>query len=153
MTVQKAAMQQRKQTSSVAIQRFFMKVHVFFYRLTGGLLGGKLAGRTMLLLTTTGRKSGQERVTPIFYFTDGPRFVLIGSNSGAQKHPQWWLNLQEHPQAQIQVRGRRLAVTASAASGEERQRLWSEITARYPEFNTYQQRTSREIPVVVLSPQ
>ena len=68
------------------LQRSFMGLHVWFYQRTGGGLGGKLAGRTMLLLTTIGRKSGQERITPIFYFPDNGRFVLIGSNSGSPTH-------------------------------------------------------------------
>jgi deazaflavin-dependent oxidoreductase (nitroreductase family) len=135
-----------------ALQRFFMDVHIFFYRRTGGGIGGNLAGRSMLLLTTIGRKSGQERITPIFYFSDRDRFVLIASNGGAPQHPQWWRNLQAHPQARVQVGRRIVAVTAQHAVGEERQRLWSLITTRYPEFATYQKRTTRDILVVILTP-
>jgi F420H(2)-dependent quinone reductase len=135
----------------IALQRFFMGVHVFCYRLTGGVLGGNLAGHPMLLLTTIGRKSGRERVTPIFYFADGDRFVLIGSNGGAPRHPQWWGNLRVHPQASVQVWRKQIAVTASLASGEERERLWELVTARYPEFVRYQKRTTREIPVIILA--
>jgi F420H(2)-dependent quinone reductase len=135
----------------IALQRFFMDVHIFCYRLTGGILGGNLAGHPMLLLTTIGRKSGRERVTPIFYFADSARFVLMGSNRGAPRHPQWWGNLRAHPQAHVQVWRKHIAVTASLASGAERERLWSLVTARYPEFIRYQSRTTREIPVVVLT--
>ncbi len=135
-----------------ALQRYFMGMHVWFYQRTGGGLGGKLVGRTMLLLTTIGRKSGQERITPIFYFLDHDRFVLIGSNSGSPTHPQWWRNLQANPQAKVQVGRRIIDVTAHDAIGEERQRLWSLVTARHPEFLRYQSRTTRAIPVVVLAP-
>ncbi|HTK09152.1 MAG TPA: nitroreductase family deazaflavin-dependent oxidoreductase [Ktedonobacteraceae bacterium] len=135
----------------IALQRFFMRVHIFFYRLTDGVIGGNLAGHPMLLLTTIGRKSGRERITPIFYFADGDRFVLIGSNGGAAEHPQWWRNLQMHPQAHIQVGRKHIAVTASLATGAERQRVWSLVTSRYHEFVAYQKRTIREIPVVVFT--
>jgi deazaflavin-dependent oxidoreductase (nitroreductase family) len=146
------APQRRKTDIGRALQRFFMGVHVFFYQRTSGVVGGNLAGRSMLLLTTIGRKSGQERITPIFFFADKDRFVLIGSNGGAAQHPQWWRNLQAHPQARVQIGKHIVAVTAHQAVGEERQRLWSLITARYPNFAAYQKRTTREIPVVVLTP-
>lgn len=146
------AQQHRKSGIGITLQRFFMRVHIFFYQRTGGVIGGNL-GRPMLLLTTIGRKSGQERITPIFYFPDGDHFVLIASNSGASQHPQWWFNLQTHSQAKVQIGRNIVAVTAQQADGEERQRLWSLITAKYPEFNTYQQRTTREIPVVILTPE
>jgi deazaflavin-dependent oxidoreductase (nitroreductase family) len=133
------------------LQRYFMGMHVWFYQRTGGGLGGKLAGRSMLLLTTIGRKSGQQRVTPIFYFPDNGRFVLIGSDGGAPSHPQWWRNLQANSQAKVQIGRSIMDVAAHEAVGEERERLWSSVTARYPEFLSYQRRTTREIPVVVLS--
>ena len=136
----------------LTLQRYFMGLHVWFYQRTGGSLGGNLAGRSMLLLTTIGRKSGQERITPIFYFPDKGRFVLIGSDGGAPRHPQWWRNLQAHPQAKVQFGRSVIDVTAHEAVGEERERLWSLVTARYPEFLRYQRRTTRTIPVVVLSP-
>jgi F420H(2)-dependent quinone reductase len=141
----------RKPGIGITLQRFFMCVHIFFYQRTGGVIGGNL-GRPMLLLTTIGRKSGQERITPIFYFPDGDRFVLIASNGGAPQHPQWWFNLKAHAQAKVQVGRQMIAVTAQQADGEERQHLWSLITAKYPEFITYQKRTMREIPVVILTP-
>lgn len=134
------------------LQRYFMGLHVWFYQRTGGGIGGNLAGRSMLLLTTIGRKSGQERITPIFYFPENGRFVLIGSAGGAPGHPQWWRNLQANPQAKVQVGRSIIDVTAHEAVGEERERLWSLVTARYSEFLSYQHRTTRTIPVVVLAP-
>lgn len=135
------------------LQRFLMDVHILFYRLTGGKLGGKLAGRPMLLLTTIGRKSGQERITPIFYLPDDDRFLLIASNGGAPRHPQWWRNLQAHPQARVQIGRDTLPVMARQADAQERPVLWERITARYPNFAAYQRRTTREIPVVLLTVQ
>lgn len=143
----------RTNGTGIALQRFFMGFHVSLYRLTGGTLGGKMAGRPMLLLTTVGRKSGQERVTPIMYSSDGNRFILIASNGGAPKHPQWWFNLQVQPQARVQVKQQIVTVIASQPDPEERQRLWSLVTSKYPNFADYQKRTIREIPVVVLTPQ
>lgn len=152
MAVRDQATQQRHKAGiGITLQRFFMRVHIFFYQRTGGVIGGNL-GRPMLLLTTIGRKSGQERITPIFYFPNGDRFVLIASNGGAPQHPQWWFNLQAHSQAKVQIGRNIIAVTAQQADGEERQHFWSLITAKYPEFNSYQKRTTREIPVVILMP-
>jgi deazaflavin-dependent oxidoreductase (nitroreductase family) len=146
-----AAPQRRKSGIVIILQRFFMNVHIFFYQRTDGVIGGNL-GRPMLLLTTIGRKSRRERITPIFYFPYGERFVLIASNGGAPQHPQWWFNLQIHTQAKVQIGRHTIAVTTQQAAGEERQHLWSLITSKYPEFMTYQKRTTREIPVVILTP-
>jgi len=139
------------QSSSVvrSLQRLFMKGHVSLYRLTGGKVGG---GEHMLILTTTGRKSGVERDTPLFFFTDADRYIIIASNGGAPKHPVWSLNLQSNPQAKIQVGSRVIPVTAHQADPEERKRLWAIISENYKNFVGYQKRADREIPVVVLSP-
>jgi len=134
-----------------ALQRIFMRVHSGIYRLTGGVVGGRGGSRSFLLLTTIGRKSGRERVTPIFYLPDGENFVLIASNWGAPTHPIWWLNLLAHPQAWVQVGRRRIAVQARLADPAERAQLWARVTAKYSNFAAYQQRTAREIPVVILA--
>lgn len=135
-----------------SLQRFFMNGHVSLYRLTGGAIGGGVPGKSFLILTTTGRKSGKERDTPLFYFLDEGNFIVIASNGGAQKHPTWWLNLQANPKGRIQVRKRTISVTARQASGEERKRLWSIISTKYQNFVGYQKKTAREIPIVVLTP-
>lgn len=154
MISQQQTTQQRRPSSMTTFFRhLFVKTHIFFYRLTGGIIGSNLGGRPMLLLTTVGRKSGQERVTPILYFPDGGRFILIASNWGSHQHPQWWLNLQAHPQATIQVGRKTLTVTAAQAEAQERQRLWSFATSKYFNFDAYQKRVAREIPVVILTPQ
>jgi len=137
---------------SKALRRAFMRFHIVLYRLSGGLLGSRAPGRSFMLLTTIGRKSGQERVTPILYIPEANDFLLIASNWGEQKHPAWWLNLQAHPQARVRVGRKELAVVARQANSEERAHLWPSIQARYGEFKRYQQRVTREIPVIILSP-
>ncbi len=129
--------------------RLFMKGHVSLYRLTSGKVGG---GEHHLILTTTGRKSGVERDTPLFFFTDADRYIIIASNGGAPKHPVWWLNLQSNPQAKIQINSRVIPVTAQQADAEERKRLWAIIAEKYKNFVGYQKRAEREIPIVVLTP-
>jgi len=135
-----------------AMQRFFMQGHVSLYRLTGGAVGSGIANRSFLILTTRGRKSGIERDTPLFYFPDGDRFIVIASNGGAPRHPTWWLNLQANPQAKVQVKQKVIPVTAKQADQEEHKRLWSIIEARYQNFVGYQKRTTREIPIVIFTP-
>ena len=139
------------QMGSVArsLQRLFMKGHVSLFRLTGGKVGG---GEHMLILTTTGRKSGVERDTPLFFFADADRYIVIASNGGAPKHPVWWLNLQHNPQAKIQVGPRVIPVTAQQADPEERKRLWELFVQSYPLGASYPSFTKRHLPIVVLEP-
>src|SRR5579863_9232885 len=108
---------QSNQTGTILrnVQRVFMQGHVSLYRLTSGAIGSRAGGRSLLILTTLGRKSGKERDTPLFYFPDGEHLIVIASNGGAPKHPTWWLNLQANPQAKVQIRGRIIAVTARQA--------------------------------------
>ncbi len=127
--------------------------HIFWYRLTGGALGARLAGRPMLLLTTTGRKSGRSRTTPLQYFEDGGNMIVIASNGGNTWHPAWWLNLERNPEAEVQVRSDKRQVTAERAEGEERERLWEAAVETYSGYEGYQRTTKREIPVVILRPQ
>jgi deazaflavin-dependent oxidoreductase (nitroreductase family) len=125
--------------------------HVRVYRETGGQPGHQWRGTTILLLTTTGRTSGQERATPLIYRTDGDRWVVIASKGGAPQHPDWYQNLQAQPEATIQVSDQQIPVRAETAQGEERARLWQLMTQVWPAYDDYQQKTDREIPVVVLS--
>jgi deazaflavin-dependent oxidoreductase (nitroreductase family) len=138
---------------SKAFQRFFMRQHVFFYRLSGGRFGGSAPDRSFLILTTTGRKSGQERPTPLFYFPDGDRFIVIASNWGSTSHPVWWLNLQTHPQAKVQIQKKVIPVIGREADPTERKRLWAIVTTEHKEFADYQKKIEREIPVVILTPE
>ena len=111
---------------------------------------GPMAGRPLLLLTTTGAKSGQPRTTPMMYVPDGDRLLIIASNAGAPKHPDWYHNLLAHPQVTVEVGSETFETTATVAEGEERQRLWAMIVERYPFFAEHQAKISRQIPIVIL---
>jgi deazaflavin-dependent oxidoreductase (nitroreductase family) len=130
--------------------RIVAGIHEFWYRMTDGLIGGNFLGTPMLLLTTTGRKTGKRYTTPLVYLEDGEDLVVIASNGGSNRHPQWLLNLKAHPEADVQAGTKRSTVRAEAATGEERARLWEKVTSRYGFYKRYQMRTAREIPVVKL---
>jgi len=106
----------------------------------------------MLLLTTTGRKTGQPRTTLVAYLTNRDALVIVAGAAGAEKHPEWWLNLQSHPEALVQVGRHKLLVRATRALPEEQQRLWTRYPAPHALFESMQKRVSREIPVVILRP-
>jgi deazaflavin-dependent oxidoreductase (nitroreductase family) len=132
--------------------RIFSKIHIAVYQWTGGIIGGRIFGNQMLLLTTTGRKTGQLRTTPVAYLTDGAALIIVGGAAGAAKHPDWWLNLESHAEAQVQVGRRRLRVRATKALLEEQQRLWTRYPTQHALFESMQKRVPREIPVVILHP-
>jgi deazaflavin-dependent oxidoreductase (nitroreductase family) len=125
--------------------------HVRVYRETGGERGYRWRGTTILLLTTRGRKSGEQRTTPLIHRTDGERWVIVASKGGTPEHPSWYENLLADPQATIEVKDEKIPVTASTAEGEERSRLWSLMAEVWPAYDEYQKRTDREIPVVILT--
>jgi deazaflavin-dependent oxidoreductase (nitroreductase family) len=130
----------------------FGQQHVRAYRDTGGERGYHWRGTTILLLTTTGRNSGEDRTTPLIFRDDGDAWVVVASKGGAPDHPDWYKNLAADPDAVIQVKSERLPVRAETASGDERARLWRLMTEVWPAYDNYQQRTDREIPVVVFRP-
>ena len=132
------------------ITRTISGTHEFWYRMTGGLVGGSLGRLPVLLLTTTGRKSGKKRTMPLVYLPDGDNMVVIASNGGADQHPAWWLNLRAHPKAEVQVGRDAKTVVAEKAQGEERKRLWSAVVEMYHGYDEYRRMTEREIPVVIL---
>src|SRR5215470_3582276 len=134
-----------------AAVRAFMGLHTAVYRLSGGRVGGKLGNLRILLLTTTGRKSGQPRTVPLVFFEDGERLVVIASKGGDPRDPHWWENLKHDPGAEVQVGGERRRMRARLASAEERSRLWPRVKRENPAYAEYEKRTSREIPVVLLS--
>ncbi|MGO9448556.1 MAG: nitroreductase family deazaflavin-dependent oxidoreductase [Solirubrobacteraceae bacterium] len=125
--------------------------HVRVYRETGGEHGYRWRGTTILLLTTTGRTSGEPRTTPLIHRTDGDRWVVVASKGGAPDHPSWFKNLQANPEATIQVQAEEIPVRTTVAEGEERDRLWSLMTEVWPDYDTYQANTDREIPVVIFT--
>ena len=135
--------------------RFFVKatavLHRALLRATGGRLGSRFGGAEILLLTTTGRKSGRERTVPLMFFRDGGDIVLVASNAGDDHHPGWFLNLMSDPQGSVEIRGEKHAVTARKATPEERTRLWPTVTGIYSGYDDYTHRTKREIPLAILS--
>jgi len=126
--------------------------HVRVYRETGGERGYHWRGTTILLLTTTGRVSGEPRVAPLIFRPDGDRSVVVASKGGAPEHPGWYLNLEAHPEAEVQVKAEVIPVRMTVAEGAERERLWGLMTEVWPDYDAYQTRTERQIPVVVLEP-
>jgi deazaflavin-dependent oxidoreductase (nitroreductase family) len=128
------------------------KLHLAVQRLSRGRFLGTVVGMPVLLLTTTGRRSGKQRTTPLTFLRDATDLVVIASNGGSDRTPDWCLNLQHNPRAVVQIGAEKLAVSARTASAAERERLWVEITAAYSGYARYQARTAREIPVLLLSP-
>ncbi|MCZ6622942.1 MAG: nitroreductase family deazaflavin-dependent oxidoreductase [Deltaproteobacteria bacterium] len=121
------------------------------YRVSGGLIGAYI-GVPILLLTTTGRRTGRSRTTPLLCLEDGANWVVIASNGGDDRHPAWWLNLKRTPVATIQVKRRTNRVRAREATEGERSRLWPLAVRMYANYEDYQCRTRREIPIVILEP-
>jgi deazaflavin-dependent oxidoreductase (nitroreductase family) len=120
------------------------------FRTHGGRVGGPFEGAPLLLLTSVGAKSGQPRTTPVMYLPDGERMVIFASKAGAPTNPAWFHNLLANPSATVEVGTESFDVDATVASGEERQRLYGRQSQLYPQFADYAQKTTREIPVVVL---
>lgn len=122
------------------------------YRLTGGRIGGRVGKAPVLLLTTTGRKSGLERTAPVVYLADGENMVVINTNAGHEKVPAWSLNLKAKPEAEVEVRRRKIPVRARIAEGDEREELWRRHNIQYSGFDEYRENISRRPEVFVLEP-
>ena len=133
-------------------QRAFTGLHSRIYRLSGGRIGGSMGSVEAVLLTTVGRKSGTPRVTPLTVVPDGDRLILIASNGGAQKHPDWYLNLTADPDVVVQRQSKVLQMRARTAGPDERAALWPKAVAIYGGYAGYQRKTDREIPVVICEP-
>lgn len=136
------------------LKRVIPAVHLAVFRATNGRFGSKLAGQKMLLLTTTGRRTGNRWTVPLLYVQDGDRYVVIGSNWGGDRDPLWVRNVAANPDVRVQIGSRRRRVTTHIATLDERPRLWSLVTTAYPGYETYAHRLAsvREIPLVVLTP-
>ncbi len=130
----------------------FSWLHGIVYSLTGGRLLGVVAGAPVLLLTTTGHRTGKQRTKPLLYLMEDDVFVVVASYAGRPSNPAWYRNLQSHPAALIQVNNRRLQVKAETVPAEAREGLLRQLTELYPGYADYQARTRREIPVVILRP-
>jgi F420H(2)-dependent quinone reductase len=132
--------------------RYIGALHRLLYRMSGGRIGGRVWDLPVVLLTTTGRRTGKQRTVPLCSIRAGDDVVVIGSYGGLDQPPAWWLNLQANPHAEVAAGRERRAVTARNADPEERAVLWAEVTTRAPGYLEYERRTTREIPVVILQP-
>ena len=130
--------------------RALVRLNRLLYQLSGGGIGGRMRGAPVLLLTTTGRRSGRSYTTPLLFLADTNDYIVVASNGGAPRHPDWFLNLEANPEVEVQVRRELKRMRARIAGPEERARLWPRLVALYPPYESYRDRTSREIPVVVL---
>ena len=137
-------------TARDRINRLIPSLHASVYRATKGKVGGSFGAANICLLTTTGRKSGQPRTTPLNYFPDGDRIVLIASNNGQDHDPAWYLNIVSNPKVSVQRGGDDVARTARVATPEEKAELWPRITAWYKGYAKYQAKTRRDIPLVIV---
>ena len=138
---------------STMAAKVITRIHIALYRRTGGKLGGRFRKSPVLLLTTTGRRSGKPRTTPLLYIDDANRKVVVASYGGADQHPAWYQNLLAHPEVTVQTGLSVQQMRADVADPQERARLWQPLVRMYPTYNDYQAKTQRQIPVVVLTPQ
>ena len=132
--------------------KLMSKANTGIYRRTGGRLGAKFGGAPVCLLTTTGRTSGEPRTMPLLYLRDGDDVVVVASKGGFSEHPQWYRNLLVHPEVTVEIGRERLPMTARVADDAEKAALWPRLVAMYQSYDQYQQRTDRDIPVVICSP-
>ena len=144
-----------KQRAARRLMKAFSPFHRWVYRRSRGRLGARWStGRIpVLLLTTTGRRSGRSHSTPVGYLPIDGRLVLIASYGGVPEHPAWYLNVVAEPDVAIELNGNLRRMRAELAEGEQRARLWAEATTRYPMFIGYQEQVSRELPVIILHAQ
>lgn len=145
--------------STIKIIKTMSTLHTRMYRVTGGRLGKKWrmgsavrSAVPVCLLTTIGRKSGEKRTVPLVFMRDGANFVIVASQGGVPKNPQWYWNVAANPSVEIEIGKQRFACRAHTAEEAERARLWPELVELYADFASYQSWTDREIPVVVCEP-
>jgi F420H(2)-dependent quinone reductase len=139
-------------TISFRVANALFGLNAWLYRRTGGRLGNKVRGAPVLLLDHVGRKSGTHRTSPVLYLQDGADLVVVGSRGGSDAMPGWFFNLMAAPNTTVQVGPERRSVLAREATAKERERLWPRLVEMYPDYEAYQRRTERKIPVVILSP-
>jgi len=129
-----------------------LHLHQFVYEHSGGRVGERLGGIPMLLLRTTGRKTGRQRTAALLYHQAGGAYVVVGSKGGSDAPPAWLLNLMATPEVEVQIGTNRFAARAQVASAEKRRALWPEVTRLWPQYDRYQSQTKRRIPLVLLTP-
>jgi deazaflavin-dependent oxidoreductase (nitroreductase family) len=132
--------------------RWATQLHAWVYRRSNGRLFGRMGGQPVLLLHTTGRRSGETRTTPVQYLADDDTFVVVASNAGAARFPAWYLNLPPHPHAQVEVGPRSIAVRAQEAVGQERAELWQRLTAANRNLERAARKAGRDLPLMALVP-
>lgn len=130
----------------------FARAHTLAYKLSRGRIGGTIRGAPVLLLDHIGRRSGEWRTSPLIYIRDGDNYVVVGSKAGSHRHPAWFLNLRDMAETTIEVDGKTVPVTVKLATPAQRRRLWPKAVETYPDYANYQQRTERQIPIVILRP-
>jgi deazaflavin-dependent oxidoreductase (nitroreductase family) len=130
----------------------WVRDHITDYVTSDGRQGHRWRGLPTLLLTTRGRKTGKLRRTALIYGQDGDNYLIVASNGGAAKHPQWYLNLMAEPRVEVQVGAVQFAARARAATPDEKARLWPVMAAIFPTYNNYQKKTRRDIPLIILEP-
>lgn len=131
--------------------KWFTKVHRRVFLLTGGLIGGRLAGQDMALLHTIGRKSGQKRIVPLVYYSIDDRGpIVLGSNNGSPKPPIWWLNLQANAKIEVQTRGEKFWVEAEEIEPDLREQAWQKMMDQNPIIKDYPEKSGRVLPIVLL---
>ena len=142
----------QEQIANVAI-KIMSALNTWVYRATGGKIGGKfLRGAPVMLLTTTGRKSGRTRTAPLIYLEDGENLVVAASKAGSARQPLWYRNLQANPDVEVEIGAKKRLLRARTAGAEEKAKFWPRLTVIYPDYDDYQARTERDIPVVILEP-
>lgn len=134
------------------IIKYMAKGNAWIYRRSNGKLGGTFGNAPVALLTTTGRKSGEPRVSPLLYLREGNRVVLVASKGGSDGHPMWYLNLKANPKVSVQIKDEVLQLQARDATEAERAEYWPKLDAMYPSFGDYRSWTDRVIPVVICDP-
>lgn len=135
-----------------SILKFFMAIYVGLYRLSSGKIGGSMSGSKVLLLTTTGRKSGKAITLPVGAFDDPGGWVIVASNGGKPANPAWYHNLKSKPQVTVQLFDKVMSVTAEILTGADRAQAWQRVITTAPAYARYEKRTTREIPLVLLRP-
>jgi deazaflavin-dependent oxidoreductase (nitroreductase family) len=134
------------------LMKLWMAIHAGIYRLSGGKLGGSMGGSRVLLLTTTGRKSGKAHTVPLGCFDHKDGYVVVASNRGQATHPAWYHNLKSNPRVTVQVLDKVVSVTTEVLSGEARAKAWQQVITTAPSYAGYEKQTTREIPLILLRP-
>lgn len=145
---------ERQERIGRRVTRVAAKFNIFLYRKSNGRLGAKFprSHAPICLLTTTGRKSGLARTTPLLYLQDGDRVIVVASQGGMSRHPDWYFNIVADRKVTIDIGGDARAMVARVATPEERAELWPKLVEMYPRYDEYQARTTRELPVVICTP-